>query len=117
MHRDVRFVPKADSCTAAKTVLFDDLVGEHQEIMWHFDPKRPGRFEINDEVEFGRLLHRDVAGLGPAQNLIDQLGGSPNQAWIAWPIAEQKACSGTAAGAEHRRQSSAQSQRADTESR
>jgi hypothetical protein len=25
--RDVRFVPEADSCTAAKSVLFDHLVG------------------------------------------------------------------------------------------
>jgi hypothetical protein len=82
--------------------------------VWHFDPERLGGFEIDAEVEFRRLLHGDVAGLGPAQNLIDQLGGAPKQAWLAWPIAEQKACWGTAAGAEHRRQSSAQSQRVDT---
>ena len=84
--------------------------------MWHFDPERPGGFEIDDEFEFGRLLDRDVAGLGPAQNLIDELGGTPKQAWIACPIAEQKACSGTAAaaGAVHRRQSTAQRQRVDT---
>jgi hypothetical protein len=94
--------------------LFDHLVGQHEEVVWHFDPERPGGFEINNELKFGRLLHRDVAGLGPAQNLIDQLGGTPKQAWIAWPIAEQKARWGTAAGAEHRRQSSAQSQRIDT---
>src|SRR6516162_6454562 len=94
----VRFVPKAD------IRLFDHLIGEHEEVVWHFDPERPGGFEIDDEFEFGRLLDRDVAGLGPAQNLIDELGGTPKQAWIACPIAEQKACSGTAAaaGAVHR---------------
>ena len=80
-----------------KSVLFDHLVGEHEEIVWHFDPKRPGGFEIDDELELRRLLHGDVAGLGPAQNLIDQLGGTPNQAWIAWPIGQQKACWGTVA--------------------
>ena len=97
-----------------KRSLFNHLVGEHEEVVWHFDPEGPGGFEIDDKLEFGRLLHRDVAGLGPAQNLIDQLGGTPKQAWIAWSIAEQKACSGAAAGTEHRRQSSAQSQRVDT---
>ena len=77
--------------------LFDYLLGQHEEVVWHFDPERLGGFEIDDELEFGRLLHRDVAGLGPAQNLIDQLGGTPKQAWIAWPIGQQKACWGTVA--------------------
>ena len=66
MHRDVRFVPKADSCTATKGDLFDHLVGEHEQVVWHFDPERPGGFKIDNELEYGRLLHRDVAGLGPA---------------------------------------------------
>ena len=29
------FVPRADSCTAAKNVLFDYLVGEPKECRWH----------------------------------------------------------------------------------
>ena len=32
---DFRLVPQADSCTAAKNVLFDYLVGEPKECRWH----------------------------------------------------------------------------------
>ena len=42
-------------------------------------PERLGGLEIDDEIEFGRLLDRDVGGLRPAQNLIDQLGGAPKR--------------------------------------
>jgi hypothetical protein len=31
-------------------------------------PERLGGLEIDDEIEFGRLLDRDVGGLRPAQN-------------------------------------------------
>jgi hypothetical protein len=31
----------------------------------------------DDQLEFGRLFDRDVGWLCPAQNLVDQLGGSP----------------------------------------
>ena len=31
----VRFVPKADSCTAAKTRLFDHLIGAGEQGRWH----------------------------------------------------------------------------------
>jgi len=68
---------------AVKTLLFDHFVGEHEQVVWHFDPERPGGFEIDDELEFRRLLHRDIAGLGPAQDLIHHLGSTPKQAWIA----------------------------------
>ena len=36
-------------------------------------------FEIDDEIEFGRLLDWDVGRLRPAQNLADQLGGTPEE--------------------------------------
>ena len=61
---DVRFGPKANSCTAAKSLSFDHLVGEHEEIVWHFETERPGGGKIDGEVEFGRLLDGDIAGLG-----------------------------------------------------
>ena len=40
---DVRFVPKADSCTAAKSVLFDRLVGEREQPRRYIDAKHFGR--------------------------------------------------------------------------
>src|SRR5262245_18665437 len=69
---DVRFVPKAEV-----TPLFDHLVGQHEEVVWHFDPERPRGGEIDDEMEFGRLLDWEIAGLGPAQNLVHILSGAP----------------------------------------
>jgi hypothetical protein len=35
--------------------------------------------QVDDEIELGRLLDRDVAGLRPVKKLIDQLGGTPIQ--------------------------------------
>src|SRR5262245_35057024 len=69
---DVRFVPKVEV-----TPLFDHLVGQHEEVVWHFDPERPRGGEIDDEMEFGRLLDWEIAGLGPAQNLVHILSGAP----------------------------------------
>ena len=37
-------------------------------------PSALARLEINDEIEFGRLLDRDVARLCPAHNLVDIVG-------------------------------------------
>ena len=39
---NVRFVPKADSCTATKIDLFDYLVGVHQDWGRQFDAERQG---------------------------------------------------------------------------
>ena len=49
--------------------LFDHLVGKHEYVMRNSKPERFGGLEIDDEIEFGRLLDRQVAGLRPAQNL------------------------------------------------
>ena len=45
---DVRFVPQADSCSAAKNVLFDHLVGQLQKGFPYRETESPCRFEIND---------------------------------------------------------------------
>ena len=49
-------------------------------------PERLGGLEVDDQLEFGRLLDRDVGGLRPAQNLIDQLGSAPKQIGKAWSV-------------------------------
>jgi hypothetical protein len=56
---DVRFVPKADSCTAAKEArLFDDLVGTRKQRLRHGKPECPRGFEIDRKHVFGRRLDR-----------------------------------------------------------
>jgi hypothetical protein len=62
-----------------KAWLFDHLVGTMQERLGDRQPERLGGLEIDDEIKFGRLLDRDIAGFRPAQNLVDQPGGAPEQ--------------------------------------
>jgi hypothetical protein len=39
----------------------------------------PRGLEVDDQLEFGRLLDRDVTRLRAAKNLIDQLSGAAEQ--------------------------------------
>ena len=45
--QNVRFVPIADSCSAANSCLFDHLVGEQLHRDWHLQIKRLGGLEID----------------------------------------------------------------------
>jgi hypothetical protein len=40
---------------------FDHLVGKRKEIGWDSEPERLGGLEIDQKIEFGRLLYRQVA--------------------------------------------------------
>jgi hypothetical protein len=57
--------------------LFDHLVGELLEVQWHVYAEGPGGRKINDEIELGRLLDRNISWLCPAQNLVNIIGGTP----------------------------------------
>ena len=35
--------------------------------------------QVDDEIKFRRLLHREVGGLRPAKDLVDIVGGAPVQ--------------------------------------
>src|ERR1700674_953215 len=52
-----------DSCTAAKRILFDHLVGAGQQRGRNFEAKRLSRLGINNQFEFGRLHDRKIGGL------------------------------------------------------
>src|SRR4029434_6894730 len=49
----------------------DQLVGQGEDSRRDRDTVRPGRAEIEDQVELGRALDRELARLGPFQQLID----------------------------------------------
>src|SRR5262249_39626391 len=53
---------------------FDHLVGAGEQRRRHGEAERIGGREINKEIEFGRLLDRELGWLRSAQNLIDQVG-------------------------------------------
>src|ERR1700737_4463682 len=61
------------------TSLFDNLVGAGEQLRRHVDAERLGSSEIDDEIEFGWLLDRNVTGLRPAQNLIDVVSSASKQ--------------------------------------
>jgi hypothetical protein len=75
--RDVRFGPMADSCGAAKSVLFDHLVGDGKHSRRNVEAERLGSREVDDELEFGWRLHWHIAGLLTLEDAIDVAGGAP----------------------------------------
>jgi hypothetical protein len=50
-----------------KPALIDHLIGAQQDGFRYFEPERLGSAQVDDEIELGRLLDRDVAWLRPAQ--------------------------------------------------
>ena len=52
----------------SKNPSLDHLVGAQQERFGNREAERLGGGQIDDEIEFGRLLDRNVARLRPAQN-------------------------------------------------
>src|SRR5262249_47460436 len=55
-----RFVPKADSCTAAILSLFDHLVGNRQDARWNCESERFRRAEVDCKFQFGGLQNWQV---------------------------------------------------------
>ena len=64
------------NCRIAKGS-FDHLVGGSLQRQRHGDAKRLRGLEIDDELEFGRLLHRKVAGFFTFEDAIDVGRSSP----------------------------------------
>jgi hypothetical protein len=59
--------------------LFDHLVGAQEEISTDRQSERSRCFEIDDKLEFGGLLNRQVGRLRAFQNLVDVSGGAQEQ--------------------------------------
>src|SRR5947208_2060817 len=47
----------------------DHLVGALQQRLRHGEAKRLGGLQVDDQLELDRLLHRQVGGLGPFEDL------------------------------------------------
>jgi NAD(P)-dependent dehydrogenase (short-subunit alcohol dehydrogenase family) len=48
---------------------FDHLVGDGEYRWRHLDAERARRLKIDDELELGRLQHRQIGGLGALEDL------------------------------------------------
>jgi hypothetical protein len=57
--------------------LFDHLVGAGEQAIRHGEAQRFRSREIDDEIELGWLLDRDLTRLGAMQNLVDIVGSAP----------------------------------------
>jgi hypothetical protein len=57
--------------------LFDHLVGAREQQGRDDETQRLRCYQIYDELELGRLFHRKISGLRPAQNFVDVVGSAP----------------------------------------
>src|SRR5262249_24091367 len=61
----------SDAARGPSTPSFDHLVGAGEQRRRNFQVKRPGRLEIDDELDFGRLHDRQIGGLGALEDASD----------------------------------------------
>src|SRR5262249_118521 len=69
--------------------LFDHLIGEDVELRRDRYPESVGGLTIDHQVEFGRLLDRQVAGLCTLENLVDKRRGATEEIEEVLAIAHQ----------------------------
>src|SRR5262249_43779043 len=69
--------------------LFDYLVGAHQERLGHVQTNHLGGLEIDDKLEFGWLLNRQIRWFGALQNLVRVASPTPEQVRQAGAVRQQ----------------------------
>jgi hypothetical protein len=74
---------------AQRRGLFDHLVGRGQQTRRHFKAERPGRLQVDDELEFGRLQDRQIRGLRAPEDLTGVDAGLTVHVYNICPIAHQ----------------------------
>src|SRR5208283_3366249 len=81
--------------------------------MRNCEAERLGGDEIDDEIELGRLLDRDVGGLRSVENLVDKIAGAPEQVREICSIRHQSARFDEFPKTGHRRQPRGERQSVD----
>ena len=70
----------------ASSPLRSDLSFRYTQAGRHGEAERLGGLEINDQIELGWLLDREVSRLGAAQDLVDIVAGAPEKVRKVCPI-------------------------------
>ena len=83
MGRDVRFVPKADSCTAAILSLFDHLVGGNEQCGRHSQSESRGCILVDLKLVFDRLLDGQITRISAFEDTISVRCGAPRFYWTS----------------------------------
>src|SRR5881227_2585700 len=81
--------------------LFDHLVGTGKQRCRDLEPKRPRRFEVDDQLEFCGLLDGKFCGALPIENAPHIVAGASEHGWIIRSIGHQAAALNELPCAEH----------------
>src|SRR5205085_586554 len=85
--RNVAMCHKETSAGAAN--LLDNLVGEYEQRRWNLKIKRHCRFLVDHELEFDRLLNREIGGLPPFEKTIDVVSRTAEDIHIVRAVRHQ----------------------------
>ena len=67
----------------------DHLVGAGEQRLRHGEAERPGGLEVDHQLEFGRLLDRQVSRFGPLENPVDKGRRPIPKLQKIWAVADQ----------------------------
>src|SRR5437763_5673740 len=56
--------------------LFDDFISRYQQVLWERNTESLSGLQVYHQLEFCRLLNREISGLGALGNLGDDIGSS-----------------------------------------
>src|SRR6267142_3999178 len=80
---------------------FDHLVRADREGLRNRQSERPGRSEVDEELELGWLLEGQLAGLGALQDLVDVVRRPADDGVEVGSVAQQRAALGPRSPARH----------------
>src|SRR6266550_7770328 len=76
-------------CEPPSRFSLDHLVGANHQCHRHLEPDCPCGLEVDDQLEFRRLLYRKTGGTSAAKNFVDVDGGTTIKVGVARPIRDQ----------------------------
>src|SRR6202047_1339045 len=94
--------------------LFDHLVGAQKEGLRNVEAERFGGRQVDDQLELGRLLDRNVGGLRPLEDLVNKVARAPEHIRVVYAIGDEASRSEILTEGVNRGQSRAERQGVDT---